>query len=163
MRRPGLVCSVMLLFLSACATSDPTQVSGSREDDYNERIAEINRSWEQFRVTGNECSLDDGACFADALETSGFEQAVSDLQATVSSLATDVEPGECASSLAAFDAKLEDLLDSLEALMDDAGATEANGLESSVLAVRSAWDTAVTEQGTTEACFSGGLEPTTER
>jgi hypothetical protein len=154
---------LMLGLLGACATSDSTQVSSPDSDAYNERIDEINRTWEEFRVAGNACSIDDGPCFVDAMTSSGFEQAVSDLQGTVQSFGTTVETDECRSSLSAFDAALEELLESLEAMRDDAQSTDTSGLEASVLAVRSAWDAAVTAQGATEPCFPGGLEPTTDR
>jgi hypothetical protein len=162
-RRAGLACVLLLVFLVACSTSDSSDVSSADTDAYNEGIDEINRAWEEFRVTANACNVADGPCFDEALDSSGVEQAVSDLQATVRSLARAVETGECRSSLTAFDAGLEDLLDSLEALKDDAQAADASGIESSAPAVRSAWDAAVEDQGSTVVCFSGGFAPTTDR
>jgi len=158
-----LACILSLVLLGACATSDSGEISSSDADDHDEKIDEINRTWEEFRVTANECTLTDGACFVDALAASGFEEAVTDLQATARSLATTVETGECRSSLTAFDATLEDLLGSLDELKDDAEAADESRIESSAPAVRSAWDAAVTAQGSTEVCFSGGFETTTDR
>ena len=156
-------CILMLVLLGACATSDSTEVSSSDSDAYNERVDEINRTWEEWRVAANACSTADAPCWEDALAASGsgFEQAVSDFQDTVRSLATSFENGECRSSMVAFDAALEDLLDSLEALRDDVEA--ASGIESSAPAVRSAWEDAVTAAGSIGACTSGFLEPTTDR
>jgi hypothetical protein len=155
-----LACILMLVLLSACATSDSTEVSS---DAYNERVDEINRTWEEWRVAANACSTADAPCWEDALAASGsgFEQAVSDYKDTVRSLATSFENGECRSSLVALDAALEDLLDSLEALRDDVEAV--SGIEASAPAVRSAWEDAVTAAGSIGACTSGFLEPTTDR
>ena len=158
-----VACILMLVFLSACASTDSGEISSSDADEHDEKIDEINRSWEEFRVTANACDLSDGGCFVNASAASGFEEAVSDLQETVRSLETSVETGECRSSLTMFDETLEDLLRSLDELKDDAEAADESGLESSAPAVRSAWDAAVTAQGSTEVCFSGGFETTTDR
>jgi hypothetical protein len=158
-----IACILLLGVLGACATSDSTQVSSADSDAYNEAIDEINRTWEELRLTANSCNFTDGACFEDALASSGFEQAVADLQTSAQSMAGSVESGECRSSLADLDAELDDLLDALHALRDDARAGDASGIESSAPAVRTAWDEAVTAQGSTGACFSGGLVTTTDR
>ena len=155
----------MLVLLGACGTSESTEVSSEVSspdaDAYDEEINEINRAWEDFRVAGNACTVDDSPCFMAALESSGFEQAVSDLEATAHSIETKAETGECQSSFEALDAELESLLDSLATLKDDLQAADASGIESSAPAVRSAWDEAVTAQGSTEVCFPGGLTTTT--
>lgn len=157
-----LLCTLTLALLSACGTSESTQVSSSDTDAYNENIDEINRAWEEFRVAANACTFEDSPCWTAALVSSGFEQAVSNLQATASGIRDSVEAGECRSSLDALEARLENLLDSLDVLKDDVGAADASAIESSAPAVRSAWDAAVTAQGSTELCFSGGFTPTTQ-
>jgi hypothetical protein len=162
-RHARLACVLLLVFLGACSTSDSSDVSSADTDAYNEGIDEINRTWEEFRVTANACNVADGPCFDEALDSSAFEQAVSDLQATVRSLARAVETGECRPSLTAFDAGLDDLLDSLE--VEDQGGAERRrpdrGRERN--RVKRSRGALGLGRCSTVVCFSGGFAPTTDR
>jgi hypothetical protein len=158
-----LLSILMLVLLGACSTSESAQVPSSDTDAYDDQIAEINNAWEEFRVAGNACVGADGSCWTAALASSGFEQAASDLRATAKGIEDTVETGECRSSFAALGTELEHLLDSIDALKDDVEAADASGIESSAPAVRSAWEAAVTAQGSTEVCFPEGLVTTTAR
>ena len=162
-----LACILMLVLLDACATSEKTEVSSpdvEAAEAYDERLGEMDRTFEELRVAANACSTLDIPCWEDVLEGpgSGFEQAVSEVQDTVRSLAPSFDAGECRSSVAAFDASLEDLLDSLDALRVDVEGNASLGIESSSPAVRSAMEAAATAGGSFAACWAGVLEPGTD-
>lgn len=154
--RNALAFVAMLTIGFGCGgSSDATRLSASEGDQYDERINEINRTWEEFRVAGNACTTADaGPCFEAALESSGFEQAVTDLRATVDQFRANVDAGDCRSSLDSLDAKLGTLLAALASLREDAEAGDAEGIASTAHAVRAAWDAAVdAQEPSSEVCF----------
>ena len=117
---------------------DSTRLSGSQQDEYNERVDEINRAWEDFRVAGNACTAEDAdSCLPAALESSGFVEAVGNLRTTFVRFGESVDPGECRSALEDAEASLHTLLIALDILK----YREANA--QTAAQVRSEWDAAV--------------------
>ena len=60
-------CILMLVLLGACATSDTTEVSSPDVEAYDERVGEMNRTFEELRVAANACSTLDIPCWEDVL------------------------------------------------------------------------------------------------
>jgi hypothetical protein len=155
-KRKALGLVFVLVIVAGCGgSSNSAQLSAAERDEYNERIDEINRAWEDFRVAGNACTAADAApCFEAALESSGFAAAVGDLRSTVVQFQADIDSGECRSSLDDLELNLRTLLANLGALKEDAGTGDAHAIQTTAPRVRSAWEDAVVAQDiSVDACF----------
>lgn len=152
--RRALVTVVFMALAAGCGgSSDATRLPASDRDQYDERIDEINRTFEEFRVAGNACKVEDPGCFEAALADSGFEAALVELSSTVDEIGAGLEPGECKSSLESLEGELSNLSSALAALKADVQAGDVEGLGSSAPAVADGWGSAVDAQApSSEAC-----------
>jgi NAD-dependent SIR2 family protein deacetylase len=148
--RRTLVFGFFLMASVGCGGSaDSTRLSSSQQDEYNERVDEINRAWEDFRVAGNACTAEDADCFSAALESSGFVEAVGNLRTAIVRFGESVDPGECKSALEDAEASLHTLLITLDILKYG----DASDIPTAAPQVRSAWDAAVESVGpSAEVC-----------
>lgn len=133
MAAPKLLSFVVLVFLAGCGGSP---FSASEQDEYNERVNEINDAWEEFRVAGNACTA---PCFQAALESSGFVEAVGNFRSTVVKFQDNVDPGECRSSLH----DLELFLGTIGATLDSMKYGEDDAVQTAASSLRQRWDEAV--------------------
>lgn len=136
---------VVLVILAGCGGSP---FSASEQDEYDERVNEINDAWEEFRVAGNACTGADAApCFEAALESSGLVEAVGNLRSTVVKFQANVDPGDCRSSLHGLELTLGTVVG---ATLDAMKYGEADAVQTTASDLPERWE-AVVEAGSRAA------------
>ncbi len=152
--------------LAGCATP------GSADSQYpvsgdthriNQRVAEINTGWEQYKAGVNACLAGVrreaipveafAPCIGDTYQSSGFAQAAGHLRSQVERTRDTVDSGDCRSALDRLAARVRVLSATIDEFKHDVDAGSSSSYPADTAAITRAWNASVkAEFSMTEAC-----------